>query len=65
MKSIFALIFLLFEVSIHLLFLSLHESRFNPVMLGGKKKVIHTNTNLQLETAGLRKYVWPFVTTRH
>ena len=57
MKSIFALIFLLFEVSIHLLFLSLHESRFNPVMLGGKKKVTHTNTNLQLETAGLRKYV--------
>ena len=57
MKSIFALIFLLFEVSIHLLFLSLHESCFNPVMLGGKKKVIHTNTNLQLQTAGLRKYV--------
>ena len=57
MKSIFALIFLLFEVSLHLLFLSLHESRFNPVMLGGKKKVIHTNTNLQLQTAGLRKYV--------
>ena len=57
MKSIFSVIFLLFKVSIHLLFLSLHESRFNPVMLGGKKKVIHTNTNLQLQTAGLRKYV--------
>ena len=65
MKSIFSVIFFLFEVSIYLLFLNLHESRFNPVMLGGKKKVIHTNTNLQLQTAGLRKYVWPFVTTKH
>ena len=29
-------------------------------MLGGNKKVTHTETNLQLSAAGLLKYVWPF-----
>ena len=35
-------------------------SEFNPLMPGGNKKVIHTQTNLQLKTAGLFKNVWPF-----
>ena len=31
---------------------------FNPLMPGGKTKFTHTQTNLQLSTAGLFKYVW-------
>ena len=35
----------------------------NTLMRGVHKKVIHTQTNLQLKTAGLFKYVWPL--SRH
>ena len=38
---------------------------FGPVLRGGGKKVINTQANMQLLTAGLFKYVWPFLTTRH
>ena len=38
---------------------------FDPWMFGGNKTSYTFKKNLQLKAAGLFKYVWPFVTTRH
>ena len=37
----------------------------NPLTLGGKEKVIHTQTKLHLKVESLFKHVWSSVTTAH